>query len=83
MNKTGDGCTWKEIIVLGWGGLRGALALALALVVETDKHMENDPIKLIVRDLILFHTISMVIMTLLINGTTSKLVLNLIGLIEN
>jgi len=38
---------------------------------------------LIVRDLILFHTIAMVIMTLLINGTTSKIVLDKIGLIEN
>jgi len=37
LNKTGDGMTYKEIVVLGWGGLRGAMALVLALIVETGK----------------------------------------------
>ena len=33
LKYTGDGFTIKEAIIISWGGLRGALALALALII--------------------------------------------------
>jgi sodium/hydrogen exchanger 10/11 len=33
LRNTGYGMTWKEGIVMTWGGLRGAVSLALALQV--------------------------------------------------
>ena len=32
LKYTGDGFTIKEAIMISWGGLRGALALALAII---------------------------------------------------
>jgi len=37
MKRTGDGLNMKESAILTWGGLRGALALALALIVAADE----------------------------------------------
>lgn len=34
---TGEGFTWKELWVASWGGLRGALALALALIIFSEE----------------------------------------------
>ena len=33
---TGESFNWKEYLLTCWGGLRGALSLALALVVAVD-----------------------------------------------
>jgi len=33
LQRTGNGCTWREAVVMWWGGLRGTIGLALALVV--------------------------------------------------
>lgn len=40
LNLTGEGFSWKEMWVACWGGLRGALALALGLIIFSD---EADP----------------------------------------
>jgi len=32
LRRLGTGCTWKEAVVVWWGGLRGSVGLALALV---------------------------------------------------
>ena len=34
LTRMGYGITWETIIAMTWGGLRGAVGLALALVVE-------------------------------------------------
>ena len=36
LKRTGYGLTWQEGAVLVYGGLRGAVGLALALIVEED-----------------------------------------------
>jgi hypothetical protein len=33
LQRFGTGCTWQEAVVMWWGGLRGSVGLALALVV--------------------------------------------------
>lgn len=35
--KIGEGMSWKECWVASWGGLRGALAIALGLIVFADE----------------------------------------------
>ena len=39
LKRWGTGCTWREAVVMWWGGLRGSVGLALALVVA---HTEYD-----------------------------------------
>eukprot|EP01054_Gregarina_sp_Poly1_P005129 Gregarina_sp_Poly_1__5128@NODE_2714_length_1792_cov_326_837681_g58_i2_p2_GENE_NODE_2714_length_1792_cov_326_837681_g58_i2NODE_2714_length_1792_cov_326_837681_g58_i2_p2_ORF_typecomplete_len188_score27_10Na_H_Exchanger/PF00999_21/7_9e12UPF0060/PF02694_15/0_0046NrfD_2/PF14589_6/0_05PrgI/PF12666_7/0_11_NODE_2714_length_1792_cov_326_837681_g58_i2339902 len=34
--------TWKEYILLSWGGLRGAVCLILALLIEQDEHIDRN-----------------------------------------
>lgn len=34
LRKLGTGCKWQEAVVMWWGGLRGSVGLALALVVQ-------------------------------------------------
>lgn len=36
------GFTWKEYLLLSWGGLRGAVCLILALLIEQDDHIDKD-----------------------------------------
>lgn len=67
MQNTGYGIRKKEAYVLWWGALRGAIGLALALVVaRTDPRFISERI----RDQFLFLTAGVVTLTLLINATT-------------
>jgi len=36
LSRMGYGLTWKDALVLVWGGLRGAVGLALALIIDLD-----------------------------------------------
>ena len=67
LKKNGYGMNGKEYIVLVWGGLRGALALSLALIVGVD---DDEKISKRMRDLVVFHTAGMATLSLFINGTT-------------
>lgn len=64
---TGEGFNWKEYVLTCWSGLRGALSLALALVVATDGQVRERA-----RSLILFHTCCLATLTLILNGTTAS-----------
>ncbi len=75
MKKIGYGMSKNDAIVLWWGGLRGAVGLALALIVASH---EQIPIE--VRNQILFLTAGIVILTSLINATTTKALVNLLGM---
>ncbi|MDY6801968.1 MAG: cation:proton antiporter [Bacteroidota bacterium] len=75
MKIAGYGLTKKNAYVLWWGALRGAIALALALIVASESKIDSN-----IRDQFLFYTAGIVTMTLLINATTIKLLLNTLGL---
>lgn len=79
MYYSGEGFNIKELILSVWGGLRGALCIALALVVYTDSELKNERGKI----LVLFFTCGVAALTLLINGVTAPWVVNEIKLIEN
>lgn len=64
VSRMGYGLTFKEGIVMWWSGIRGVIAISLALIfnVEADLPAET-------RDLLSFHVSGIVVLTLIINGT--------------
>lgn len=68
--------TWKDAVVATWGGLRGAVGLALALIVQLDVH--NMPPGF--RTLTIFYFGVVAACTLIINGTTMPLLLKVLGI---
>jgi Na+/H+ antiporter len=69
--------SWRGAVFLSWAGMRGALSLAaaLALPLETDA---GEPFP--GRDLILFLTFSVIVVTLVGQGLTLPFVINVLGL---
>lgn len=74
---SGYGINFRETIILGWGGLRGALGMTLALMVYS-----TETIPLEIRSDILFLTAGIITLTLLINATTSKWLLSKLHLVK-
>lgn len=75
MKRSGYGLSKREAVILGWGGLRGALGLTLALMVSYTL-----PIPEPVRRQILFLTAGIVTLTLTVNATTIGWFLRKLGL---
>eukprot|EP00331_Platyophrya_macrostoma_P017204 CAMPEP_0176462354 /NCGR_PEP_ID=MMETSP0127-20121128/35212_1 /TAXON_ID=938130 /ORGANISM="Platyophrya macrostoma, Strain WH" /LENGTH=690 /DNA_ID=CAMNT_0017854245 /DNA_START=324 /DNA_END=2396 /DNA_ORIENTATION=- len=75
--KSGYGLTWRESLVVCYGGLRGALGLALALIVGVD---EGFSVRM--RELVLFHMAGMATITLLLNGSTCQYLVRGLGIVQ-
>lgn len=75
MRKAGYGLSRRNGIVLWWGALRGAIALALALIVAGEDSIPRE-----LRDQFLFLTAGIVTLTLLVNATTIRPLLDWLGL---
>lgn len=75
LKRCGYGLSFKECLILGWSGLRGAVAMTLALMVNC-----NDAIPLEIRGIILLLTAGTITLTLCINATTSKTIVQKLGL---
>ncbi len=75
LRKSGYGLPPKEAIVLWWGGLRGAVGLALGLLVAQNMLIPEE-----IRGQILFHCAGIVALTLLINGTTTRSLIKALGM---
>ena len=82
MRNAGYGLPPKDAVVVWWGALRGAIGLALALVVASPTLHSGavNPIPEIIRDQFLFHVSGIVLLTLLVNATTIKAIVNALGL---
>mmetsp|Transcript_32040 Transcript_32040/g.75122 ORF Transcript_32040/g.75122 Transcript_32040/m.75122 type:complete len:1329 (-) Transcript_32040:124-4110(-) len=65
LTRLGYGVTPKEGLILVWGGLRGAVGLTLGLLVEDNQYVDAK-----VSSTIAFHVSGIVMLTLLVNGTT-------------
>ena len=63
LRQIGYGLRMKEAVIVIFGGLRGAVGLALALIVESDMRIDEN---IAVR--ICFHVSGIVVLTLLVNG---------------
>ncbi len=75
MSRLGYGFNWQQGAVVCYGGLRGAVGLALALMADLEKDIPDE-----VSDKILFHVSGIVFLTLVVNGSTTGLVLKWVGL---
>ncbi|MBL4709276.1 MAG: sodium:proton antiporter [Flavobacteriales bacterium] len=77
MNRSGYGLPKKEAIVVWFGALRGAIGLALALIVAgvDDQYISKE-----IKDQFLFFTAGIVTLTLLINASTIKYLVEYLGL---
>ncbi len=77
MRRNGYGVSKRESLILTWGALRGALALTLALMV-----LYTDTIPETIREQFVALTAGVVSLTLVINATTIKWMLNKLGLLD-
>ncbi len=77
MKRIGYGLTRKDSYVLWWGALRGAIGLALALVVF---EMTEEQLAQEIRNQFLFLIAGIVTLTLTINATTIGWLVNKLGL---
>ncbi|MCF8225296.1 MAG: cation:proton antiporter [Bacteroidales bacterium] len=75
MKKVGYGLPKKDAIVVWYGALRGAVGLALALIVAGESAIPEE-----IRGQFLFFTAGLVTLTLLINATTIKPIVKRLGL---
>ncbi|MFB6258811.1 MAG: cation:proton antiporter, partial [Flavobacteriales bacterium] len=75
MKRLGYGVKKAEAYVLWWGGLRGAIGLALALMVAGESAIDPP-----IRNTFLFLTAGIVMLTLLVNATTVKPLVKSLGL---
>ena len=75
MKRSGYGMTLKDSVVIWYGALRGAVGLALALIVAGTDLLPTD-----IRDQFLFLTAGIVMLSLLVNATTIKFIVNKLGL---
>ncbi|MCA8918335.1 MAG: cation:proton antiporter [Planctomycetes bacterium] len=74
MNRLGPKVSLRQATVISWGGLRGAVSLALALVVAGNTDIEPET-----RSQILRATAGVVMLTILVNGTTTGWLLRKLG----
>ena len=75
IQRTGVHLSWKDCVILTWSGLRGSMALILVLIVDLDSRIDS-----ITRDHFLFHVSMIVLLTLIINGTSSKYLVRFLNL---
>lgn len=68
---------WRESLVIGWAGMRGAVALAAALAIPTEI---ADGTPLVQRDLILFLVSAIIFVTLVLPGLTLPALLRRLAL---
>jgi NhaP-type Na+/H+ or K+/H+ antiporter len=77
LKKWGYGITWREIYVLTYGGLRGAVGISFAMIVA---HDPTNAYSQKFRDIVLFDMAGNAILTLIINGTTTGPLIKALGL---
>jgi CPA1 family monovalent cation:H+ antiporter len=71
---------WKARTASGWAGFRGAVSLAAALAVPT---VLPDGTRFADRDLIVFTTVVVIVVTMLVQGLTLPMVIRWAGLTED
>jgi hypothetical protein len=69
MNLTGYPMKISHTILLTWGALRGALGMFLSLVLKSDPSIDPE-----ISAIIMFHTSFIALLTLIINGLTTGIV---------
>ena len=69
--------TWRELLVVGWSGMRGVVSLAAAFALPT---VIGDGRPFPQRDLMIFLTFSVVVFTIVVQTTTLRPLIRLLGI---
>jgi NhaP-type Na+/H+ or K+/H+ antiporter len=80
LSRLGYGFTLKEAILVSYGGLRGAVGLALAIMVHNDSILLKQNPK--IGAIVLLHTSIVALMTLVVNAPTTGYLVKLLGLAD-
>jgi NhaP-type Na+/H+ or K+/H+ antiporter len=70
--------TWQEGAVMVWCGLRGAVSLAMGMIVDIEPGVKNS-----IGSQVMFHVGGVAALTLLVNSVTTKPLLQLLGLVKD
>ena len=81
LKRTGLQCTTEDAVFMSWAGLRGALAVALSLVVYG--HNEELGMSTGDADKVFFYAGAVATLTLIVNATTAQAVLWRLGLLKD
>lgn len=76
LNCTGYKTSLPIIFILSYGGLRGAIALSLAMLIATDTELSQD-----IRDICLFYVVTTIVYSVCISGLTIKSMMKWSGFI--
>uniref|UniRef100_F7ABC0 Cyclic nucleotide-binding domain-containing protein n=1 Tax=Ciona intestinalis TaxID=7719 RepID=F7ABC0_CIOIN len=76
MQRLGIDLNWRHVLVMTWGGLRGAVGLTLAIYLNS--YIGN----YLIFQKILMHTGGIVFLTLFINASTIEAVLKKLGMLD-
>ena len=68
---------WKWSLITMWGGLRGAVGLGLAMMVFKDPDICPH-----IRTRVMFHSAGLVLLTVVINGTSMRYLIKYLGMAE-
>jgi monovalent cation/hydrogen antiporter len=77
LRRADTGEDWRERLVVGWSGMRGAISLAAALALP---EMLNSGARFEQRDRLIFVTVGVIAVTLIGQGLTLPALLKLLGL---
>lgn len=75
LRKMGYGMNFRQVILATYAGLRGAVGLSLALMVQTSPHINK-----FVKDLILLDVAGVALLTLIVNASTTEWLVKKLGL---
>lgn len=75
MRLSGYPFTLSHCVLLAYSGLRGAVGLCLALMVKFNNDIDKN-----IREQVMFFTAGIVLLTLIVNGTTTGIVVRRLGL---
>jgi len=74
LNRIGHSVSFKNAIVIWWGGLRGALSMVLVLSLSEE---------IIARDTLIAMTFGVVLLSLILQGSTMGVLINILGFSTN
>lgn len=77
LNKAGRPIKLREAVVIVWSGLRGAVGLAMAIIVD-----QEPDIDLVMGSRIMFHVGGIAALTTLINASTTSKLLSMLGVVK-
>ena len=80
LQRMGYGLSWQGAVVAGWGGLRGAVGLALALVMKTEMGQSKTRVDYNNGVRVIVFVATTAILTLLVNAPTTGPLVRKLGL---